>query len=305
MIAERDKRTAVVLINPNARRLSASLSTNVLSALKARYTLDVYSTTGRNAAIGLASQAAGAGVELVIAWGGDGHVNEVANGLAGTPSCLGIIAGGTMDVFARTLGVPRDPFDAVAHLTDERRTERMVTLGRMDDRYFTFSAGCGFDAEAAERVESRITTKHRFGEPYFYWSAWRLLASTYRHRNPSMELKGEWGAVGVAMVIASNSGPYAYFLGRPVQLTPAPVLKGGVDVFALRRMRLEALPAYAWKSVISGSLSDHADAFYSTDQEAFEVNAREPFSRHVDGEPLGTASHVRFSVARDVLKVRV
>ena len=210
-----------------------------------------------------------------------------------------------MDVFARTLGVPRDPFDAVAHLTDERRTERMVTLGRMDDRYFTFSAGCGFDAEAAERVESRVTTKHRFGEPYFYWSAWRLLASTYRHRNPSMELSGHWGELGVAMVIASNSGPYAYFLGRPVQLTPTPRLDGGVDVFALRRMRLEALPAYAWKSVVSGSLSDHPDAFCSTDQENFEVRAQEPFSRHVDGEPLGPASRARFSVARNVLKVRV
>jgi len=305
MIAERGKRAAVVLINPNARRLSAPLSTKVLSALEARYSLEVYSTTGRNAAIGLASQAAGSGVELVIAWGGDGHVNEVANGLAGTSSCLGIIPGGTMDVFARTVGVPRDPFEAVAHLTDERRAERRVTLGRMDDRYFTFSAGCGFDAEAAERVESRVATKHRFGEPYFYWSAWRLLASTYRHRNPSMKLSGEWGDIAVAMVIASNSGPYAYFRGRPVQLTPGARLDGGVDVFALRKMRIEALPAYAWKSVVSGSLAEHADAFYSADQEAFEVRSEEPFSRHVDGEPLGPGSHVRFSVARDILKVRV
>src|SRR5665809_41706 len=115
MIAEPVKPPAVVIINPNARRLSGPLSTHVVSALEARYSIEVYSTTGRNAAIGLASQAARAGVELVIAWGGDGHVNEVANGLAGSSSCLGIIPGGTMDVFARTLGVPRDPFVAVAH----------------------------------------------------------------------------------------------------------------------------------------------------------------------------------------------
>lgn len=304
MIAERIKRAAVVLINPNARRYSTPLSDNVLRALRANFSLEVYSTTARGGAIALASEAAEAKTDLVIAWGGDGHVNEVANGLAGSSSCLGIIPGGTMDVFARALGVPRDPFEAVAHLCDERRAERKVTLGRMDDRYFTFSAGCGFDAEAAERVERRVAAKRRFGEPFFYWSAWRVLASSYRHRNPTMELSGDWGAIGVAMVIASNSGPYAYFRGRPVQLTPEVRLDGGVDVFALRRMRIEALPMYAWKSIVSGTLAEHRDAFYRGDQESFEVRAPEPFSRHVDGEPLGTASQARFSVVRDILKVR-
>ena len=303
MIAEGAKRPAVVLINPNARRFSKPLSVNVLQALRASFSLEVSSTTAPGGAIALAAEAAAAGVDLVIAWGGDGHVNEVANGLAGSSSCLGIIPGGTMDVFARALGIPRDALDAVACLSGGRG-ERMVTLGRMDDRYFTFSAGCGFDAEVAERVEGRVAAKRRFGEPFFYWSAGRVLAGAYRHRNPSMRLLGEWGEVAVAMVIASNSGPYAYFRGRPVRLTPGARLEGGVDVFALRKMRIEALPLYAWRSVVSGTLADHGDAFYRADQEGFEVESEQPFNRHVDGEPLAPASRVRFSVARDILKVR-
>src|ERR687891_1227686 len=212
---------AVLIVNPNAGRLSEGQRTEVIAALGSRFRLEVMSTTARNTGIRIAADAAAAGESLVIAFGGDGHVNEVANGVAGTAATLAIVPGGTMNVFARALGIPMDPFAAIEFIAERSPAEpRLVPLGQMDDRYFAFSAGCGFDAEAAERVERYVPAKRRFGEAFFYWSAFRVLTDTYRHRNPTMKLRGEFGEIPVAMAIVCNVGPYAYLANWPVNFTP-------------------------------------------------------------------------------------
>ena len=119
-----------------------------------------------------------------------------------------------------------------------------------------------------------------------------------------MTLSGPFGEVEVAMAIACNAGPYAYFVGRPVDIAPRVKLDGGLDVFALRTMRLEALPSYVWRVAVSGGIAQHPDAFYETDLEVFEVSADEPFSHHVDGEPLPPTRRARFSLVNEALRVR-
>jgi diacylglycerol kinase family enzyme len=304
MISGETKPPAVLLINPNAGRAKAERRDEVVAALDARFRLEVLTTTARDTGIGLAAEAAGQGVRLVIAYGGDGHVNEVLNGIAGTSSALGIIPGGTMNVFARALGIPRDPFEAIEHLGRAiDRPERLVNLGKMDDRFFSFSAGCGFDAEAAELVEREVANKKRFGEIFFYWGALRVLAGAYRHRNPTMVMTGDFGEIPVAMAIACNTGPYAYFAGRGVALTPEVSLDGGLDVFALRRMRIESLPWYTLRS-LGGNLTKHRDAVYERDLQGFEIRAEAPFHRHVDGEPLEPATYTKLTLAPNALRVR-
>ena len=304
MSARRRSAAAVLIVNPNAGRLSDSGRSDVVDAVRARLDVEAYSTTARDTGITLAAEVAAAGAELVIAFGGDGHVNEVANGIAGTDTTLAIIPGGTMNVFARALGLPQDPLAAVDAIVEAKGKEpRWVPLGRMDDRYFTFSAGCGFDAEAAERVERYVPAKRRMGELFFYWSAFRILTSTYRHRDPTMTLTGPFGRVRVAMAIASNVGPYAYLMGRPITIAPKVDLDAGIDVFALKQMRIEALPLYMWRSIMSDGWAKHPDAVYHSDLESFEVTADEAFYRHVDGEPLAPARRASFSIERDVLKV--
>ena len=293
-----------MIVNPNAGRLSDQVRKDVVAELRARFDVDALSTTARDTGIGIAAEAAAGGAKVVVAFGGDGHVNEVANGLAGTDSTLAIIPGGTMNVFARALGVPLEPNAAIDHLERNLgRPTRRVPLGKMNDRYFTFSAGCGFDAEAAERVERYVPAKRRFGEVFFYWSAFRVLAGSFRNRGPQLELSGPFGRERVAMAIASNAGPYAYFVGRPVNLAPEVKLEGGIDVFALKSMRIEALPTYAWRVAVSGDIAHHSDVFYRSDLEGFQVSSEDPFSRHVDGEPLTPVRRVRFSVERDILEV--
>jgi diacylglycerol kinase family enzyme len=298
------KPEAVLIVNPNAGRVARTERDEVIAALRSRFEIEAYSTTARDTGIELAAQAAESGAGLVIAYGGDGHVNEVANGLAGSNSVMAIVPGGTMDVFARALSIPLDPYEAIARLWDRRASEpRTVSLGRMDERYFTFSAGCGFDAEAAERVERYVPAKRRFGQLFFYWSAFRVLAGTYRNRNPMMTMKGPFGEVDVSMAIASNAGPYAYIGKRAIEIAPEVSLDRGLDAFALKTMRIEALPVYAWRCLVSGDLVHHRDAFYESDLDWFEVHSDHAFSRHVDGEPLTPARSARFSIARDVLRV--
>lgn len=295
---------AVLIINPNAGRMPEKDRAAVIESLSQRFTLEVLGTTEREDGIALAALAADAGARLVIAYGGDGHVNEVVNGIAGSSAALGIIPGGTMNVLARALKIPLDPLESIEHLITKLDEEpRMLSLGQMDGRYFTSSAGCGFDAEAAERVEEYLSSKERFGQMYFFWSAFRVLAGSYRHRNPSMVLHGEFGEVPVAMAIACKAGPYAYFAGRPIDLAPEVSLDAGLDIFALKRMRIEALPFYVLR-VLVDRVSSHGDAFYQHDLDKFEITADEPFSRHVDGEPLGRSASASFTFVRDVLRIK-
>lgn len=298
------RRVAILIDNPNAGRLSDEEREGVMEAIRENFEIDRVSTTARTTGIGIAKEVAASGEDLVIAFGGDGHVNEVANGLAGTDVTLGIIPGGTMNVFARSLGIPIDPYEAVRHLRDRMfEPSRRVSLGLMDDRYFTFSAGCGFDAEAAERVDLDVLAKRRFGEFFFFWSAFRVLMSGYRYRNPTMTVKGDFGEARVAMAIVSNTGPYAYLGKRSVEIAPNVRLHAGLDVFGLRKMRMYGLPVYAWRCIVSKDLIDDKDAFYRSDLDTFELTGDTPFKRHVDGEPLDRAVSSRFSIVRDVLKV--
>lgn len=306
MIAAAEKPSAVLIVNPTSGRLPQSRRSEAVSILKAGLDLDVHVTRARDTGTEIAEKAVADGHDTIIAFGGDGHVNEVANGVARTAASLSILPGGTMNVFARALEIPLDPVAAARRIVERMSTpSRTVPLGRMDDRYFCFSAGCGFDAEAAERVERDLPNKRRFGEVFFYWSAFRVLLGSYRHRNPTMVLRGPFGEIPVAMAIASNSGPYAFLLGRAIDVAPDVRLDGGIDVFALHRMRIESLPAYAWRSAFSRDLAHHRDAFYASDLEAFELVSESEFHRHVDGEPLPPATSARFSVVPDALKVRV
>ncbi|MDQ3985187.1 MAG: diacylglycerol kinase family lipid kinase [Actinomycetota bacterium] len=308
MVAQRSgpRPEIALVVNPNAGRLTDQTRKEVVGELRRRFRVDAYFTTARDTGITTASELADSGAQVVVAFGGDGHVNEVANGLAGTKSVLGIIPGGTMNVFARALEIPLDPIKAIDILEDHFDHEpRIVPLGKANDRYFTFSAGCGFDAEAAERVERYVPSKRRLGELFFYWSAFRVLTGSLRSRAPWMTIKGDFGEQMVAMAVACNAGPYAYLFGRAVNLAPEVTLEEGIDLFALKSMRIEALPLYVWRVAVSGNLIGHPDVFYKSNLGDFEVTSNQPFSHHVDGEPLPPARRVRFTVEKNILRVRV
>ena len=159
---------ALLVTNPTATTTTARSREVLARALASEVKVDVEETSHRGHAAALAVRAAREGLDLVVALGGDGTVNEVVNGLLtdgprdGIPA-LAVVPGGSTNVFARAIGLPGDPFDATGQILEALRAGRTTTvgLGLAEDRWFTFNAGVGFDAEVVRRIERR----RRAGEP--------------------------------------------------------------------------------------------------------------------------------------------
>src|SRR5438445_1340425 len=167
----RDKRRMLVIVNPYATTVSDRLKNLVVYALQGRYSVEAVETEAREHATQICREAASEGYDVVVAFGGDGTVNEAANGLIGSSTPLTCLPGGSANVFAKMLGIPGDLVDATEHLlamADDWRP-RKVDLGVVNGRCFTFASGLGLDASVVERVDANPRRKARFGAWYFTW----------------------------------------------------------------------------------------------------------------------------------------
>src|ERR671920_1791257 len=110
------QRRMLVIVNPYATTVSDRLRNLVVYALQSRYSVEAIDTEKREHATQICREAAREGYDVVVAFGGDGTVNEAANGLAGTRTPLTCLPGGSNNVFAKMLGIPNDVVDATEHL---------------------------------------------------------------------------------------------------------------------------------------------------------------------------------------------
>lgn len=284
---------AHLIMNPGARAVTPALQHLMTTALEARFKLTVTQTHGPDAGVEVAREAAEAGAELLIAYGGDGLVNEVVNGMAGSDATLAIIPGGTMNVFARNLGIPSNPAEAADRILREagHAEPRPMPLGMANDRYFTFAAGCGFDAEAVHRVESHRQAKQRFGEPYFYAAALSTFAASYATKRPFMSVAGAFGEEPAVLAVGMVAATYAYLAGRPLRLSPGGRARPhhGLNLFLLRRLHYLHLPVYAL-GALTGRFGP--EALNLPDVAEFTVTGEQPISYHVDGESLEPATRI-------------
>ena len=186
----------------------------------------------------------GTGSTWLIALGGDGTVNEVVNGLLTDGvhpdlPALGVVPGGSTNVFARALGLPNDPFEATLMLIDAmatRRTQR-IGLGRADDRHFLFTAGMGYDAAVVAAVEAH----RRRGKTSTHRLYVRTAVSTYfrqdrRHPRLRLELPDGGGIDNLHMALVTNCDPWTYLGNTPISPTPQASFSTGLDVYARTRM---------------------------------------------------------------------
>jgi diacylglycerol kinase family enzyme len=295
---------AHLIMNPEARGVTPSLQHLMTTAMQARFHLGVTQTHARDAGIDVARHAVDRGARLLIAFGGDGLVNEVVNGMAGSDATLAIIPGGTMNVFARNLGLPTNPADAADHIISRagRVEPRRMALGLANDRHFTFACGCGFDAEAAARVESHRGAKRRYGEPYFYAAALATFAASYALRKPFLACEGDFGTEEAVMVIGLVSHAYAYLAGRPLRLVPREAPEGTLGLFLVRRLQPVHLPRYAL-GMLTGRFGGGAVALADVDD--LTVTGDGPVAYHVDGETQEPAEKIHIRRAPDTLKVLV
>ena len=234
----------LVIANPRATATTAGQRDVLVHALASDAKLEVEETANRGHAAALACRAMRDGVDAVVALGGDGTVNEVVNGLLTDGvhpdvPILGVVPGGSTNVFARALGLPNDPVEATSVLLESMAAQRTreIGLGRADDRWFLFTAGLGYDAAVVGNVEAHRRRGHRSTHSLYVRTAVRTFFAQQR-RQPAISLEWPNGAVvdGLHMALVTNCDPWTYLGNRPVSPTPQASFDTGLDVYARTRM---------------------------------------------------------------------
>jgi diacylglycerol kinase family enzyme len=299
----------LVIVNPHATTMSDRLKHLVVYALQGRYQVTAIDTQRRGHAIELCREAAAQGFDVVVAFGGDGTVNEAANGLAGFSTPLTCLPGGSNNVFCKMLGIPNDVVDATEHLLrlPDRWEPRAVDLGRVNGRWFTFAAGVGLDASVVERVDRHPDLKSRFGAWYYAGSAVMTFLRRYVVRPPRLELDLDGRRVRGVSAFFQNGSPYTYFKTRPVDLVEGAGLDSGdLAGVMLTRARPYDVPTVTFRALSGAAgIAKHrgVHAFAGVRHVTVRSLDGRPVPTQVDGDHIGDEETVDISVAAGALQV--
>ncbi|MGN6665335.1 MAG: diacylglycerol/lipid kinase family protein, partial [Solirubrobacterales bacterium] len=281
------------------------LRTLVVYARQGRFDVDAVSTEAQNPATEMGREARDGGYDVVVAFGGDGTLNEVANGLAGTDLPVAILPGGSTNVVCRTLGIPNDVVDATEHLLSlaDDWQPRKIDLGVVDGRHFVFSCGVGIDATVVRRVDANPKLKATAG-PYYY--SWAGVSGFYRKYlvNPirmRAQVEGREPVEGITAIV-QNSDPFTYFASRPIRVCEGIAIDDGTLSMAvlkraaqrdmptlIRRLFSESKPAARHRQV--AHFDDVLNATVETVTKSKDGSPR-PFPLQVDGDYIGEREKV-------------
>lgn len=309
------------MVNPKATTTSERSRDVLVRALRSEVDLTVWYTRRRGHATDLAREAAEQGVDLVVTLGGDGTVNEVVNGLltaqpatvdlaqpiAERLPALATVPGGSTNVFARALGLPREWPEGTSMILEALRLgrSRTIGLGRADDRYFTFCAGFGLDAAVVHRVES-ARRRGRVSTPALYLRSavnHYFLGSDRRHPTISLDRPGEATEGELATVIVQNTAPWTYLGEREVNPNPDASFDLGLDVMALRQLRV-ASTARTVTQILSRQPDPRGrQVLRLHDLDEFTLVSARPQAFQLDGDYLGERESVRFTSVPAALRV--
>jgi diacylglycerol kinase family enzyme len=299
----------LVIANPYATTVSDRLKNLVVYALQGRYDVEAVDTERRDHATQICREAAAEGYDVVVAFGGDGTVNEAANGLIGSPTPLTCLPGGATNVFCRTLGIPADVVDATEHLlrmADDWRP-RKLDVGTVNDRLFAFSAGLGLDADVVRRVDARPRLKARYGPWWFTYAAVTTFIARYLVRPPRLELRAGDARVTGVTALVQNGHPFTYFKGRPIDIAEGAELDDGtLSAAVLERASPLDMPTVVWR-VFSrrARVVRHRRVTGLQGLVSLEVRSLDdrPLPLQVDGDHVDDVHEARFAVERRFLTV--
>jgi diacylglycerol kinase family enzyme len=310
------KKRMLIIVNPYATTVSDRLKNLVVYALQGRFEVETVATEAQNHATEIGREVRDHGYDVVVAFGGDGTLNEVANGLAGTDVPVAILPGGSTNVVCRTLGIPNDVVDATEHLLTlaDEWSPRKIDLGMADERYFVFSCGVGIDATVVRRVDAHPHLKSKAGPYYYTWSAVSAFYRSYL-RNP-VRLRVETDAGGPAegvTALAQNSDPFTYFASRPVRVCENVAIDDGtLSIGVLERAAQRDMPSLIPKLFSESRPAarhrriEHFDdvteaTVTSTSSDAEGV--LRPFPIQLDGDYIGEATALELRIAPGALTV--
>jgi diacylglycerol kinase family enzyme len=309
------KKRMLLIVNPYATTVSSRLKNLVVYALQGRFDVETVDTEAQNHATEIGREVRDHGYDVVVAFGGDGTLNEVANGLAGTDVPVSVLPGGSTNVVCRTLGIPNDVVDATEHLLAllDEWAPRRIDLGRADGRHFVFSCGVGIDATVVKRVDAHPRLKSRTG-PYYY--TWAAISAFYRqYMVKPIRLRAQVGgktSEGIT-ALAQNSDPFTYFANSPIRVCEGIAIDDGtLSLGVLKRARQRDMP-----TLIPRLFSEKRPAARHRQVEHFEgVTAAHvesisetrdgtprPFPVQVDGDYIGERTRMDLTVEPGALTV--
>jgi diacylglycerol kinase family enzyme len=282
----------LLIVNSSASSVTARTRVVIQKALSADHDVTLASTARRGHATRLAQAAAAEGTDVVVVLGGDGTVNEAANGLAGTDTALAPLPGGSTNVFARTLGLPDDPVEATGALLGalDRGSVRRVGLGSVNGRYILFHVGMGFDAAVVERVERRASLKRWASHPLFAFAAVDTVLRHYDRSRPRLSVHLPDGTVidDGYTAVCCNTDPYTYLGTLPIHLAPDAGLDRPMVLVTLRSLRPGVVLHLLISALLGGRrIRRHRWVDYRDGISEVTVRGHGPFPYQVDGEYLG------------------
>jgi diacylglycerol kinase family enzyme len=299
----------LIIVNPYATTVSENLRHLVVHALQGRYEVDAVDTEARGHATEICREAAHEGYDVVVAFGGDGTVNEAANGLIGSPTPLTCLPGGSANVFGKMLGIPGELVDATEHLlalADDWRP-RKVDIGMVNGRCFTFASGLGLDASVVERVDANPRLKARYGPWFFTWAAVSTFTRRYLLHPPRLVALVDGERLEGVTAVVQNGSPFTYFKNRPIEIAEDASLDSGtLSACVLHRARPIDMPFIALRAFSKRArLARHRQITPCSGLTELTVQSADgkPLPLQVDGDYLGEVDEARYSIVPQALCV--
>ncbi|MBD0321917.1 MAG: diacylglycerol kinase family lipid kinase [Aldersonia sp.] len=318
---------ALLIVNPNATSTTPAARDLLAHALESRMQLTVAHTMHRGHAAELAAWAAGNEMDLVVVHGGDGTINEAINGFLPAPGApvgarsaprIGVLPGGSANVFARSLGIEGDPVLATNQLIDLLAVDarRRIGLGYAQctptpggdtidhSRWFAFNAGLGLDAIVcatidANRGEGRAATPGR----YLRTTIREFFRSKGKLPTLTVELPDAEPVEQVSYAFVSNASPWTYLNTRPICTNPSTSYDSGLGVFAMRSTNVLSTLRVAGQLLRTGAQPKSRILFRTDDVPSVRIRSSEPIAFQLDGDYAGEQNEVRFTSMPNVLDV--
>ncbi|MDQ1444800.1 MAG: hypothetical protein QOI20_1264 [Acidimicrobiaceae bacterium] len=299
----------LLLVNASASSVTARTRVVIQKALAADHDVTLAETSRRGHATRLAQGAAAEGRDAVVVLGGDGTLNEAANGLAGTSTALGVLPGGSTNVFARTMGMTNDPIEATGELLAAmaRGSRRRIGLGSVNGRYFLFHVGMGFDAAVVEQVEKRSGLKRYAGHPLFIWATVTTWLRHYDRSRPRFALRTDQGTVvdDATFALCLKTNPYTFLGNRPFDVAPAAGLDSALSLVVFRKLGLASLVGAAASALRGKGVRPNRQVVAADGVSLVTVTGHGPFPYQVDGDYLGEVTHLSLRHEPDCLDLLV
>lgn len=301
---------ALLVANTFATTTDDTIQAQVVKELTKHLELTVVNTSARNDAIDIARTAQQQGFELVIGLGGDGTVNEIANGLlldGPNPDgpLLAAIPGGNGNVFARNMGLSENPLNATAQILGalEAKQFKSIGVGKIAtnniSRWFLFNAGIGLDAAVLAEMESRRAEGKLVSDASYAALALKELFAKTDRKHASLSLVASNGEIfrDAHFALIVNLAPWAYLGSKPLNPLPLASHDTALDVYAPTSLSMRAILRLVRRAMAGKSAESEKYAIALIDQSRVHIQAERPMWIQVDGDVVTqstelTATHV-------------